>query len=228
MKLWFVSLLGVCALSAAAQEVKKVQKFNPVYSTQEEVNDLLSFVAANIKVELSEDQIRNVNGQMVCKFRVDTTGRIYNVTVGRSLRPWIDMAIVGAMVRMPFYGVAAIDRKGRPYDVERQLVFSFGKPFFQAVDRIGFNGEAVQENIARSIEQQSEAVFKEKRRQTAAWDGFTKENAKLRYDSRDALKGSYPTLPAASDGLKPPPVYTPTISVAGTTEAPARITAPKE
>lgn len=231
MKSLFVSFLCALSVAVGAQEPKKIQKFNPVYSNQAEINELLSFVSANIKVELSEDQVRNIDGQMVCKFRLDVTGRIYNVTVGKSLRPWIDMAIIGAMVRLPNYGVPATDRRGQPWDVERQLVFSFGKPFFQAVDRIGFDGETVQRRIDESIRRQEAAVFKEKRRQTAAWDGFTKQNAKLQYDGRDALKGSYPVLPDASDGLRAPVVYTPTISIGGVAEssaAPARITAPKE
>lgn len=231
MRSLFVSLCCAFCTIVGAQEVKKIQKFNPVYSNQAEINALLSFVSANIKVELSEEQVKNVNGQMVCKFRIDTTGRIYNVRVGKSLRSWIDMAIMGAMVRLPMYGVPSTNRRGEPIDVERQLVFSFGKPFFQGVDRVGFDGEAVQEGISKSIDQQASAIFKEKRRQTAAWDGFTNQNAKLRYDGRDALKGSYPVLPDATDGLKPPTVYTPTISVGGLTEnaaSPARITVPQE
>lgn len=229
MKLLLISFFALCFVATGAQETKKVQKFNPVYSNQAEVNELLSFVSANIKVELTENQVENINGQMVCKFRIDTTGRIYNVTVGRSLKPWIDMAIIGAMIRLPHYGVPSIGRNGKPQDVDRQLVFSFGKSYFQGVEHIGFNGDAVQRNIARSIDQQQAAAFKEKRRHTAAWDGFTNQNSKLRYDGRDALKGTYPVLPDAADGLKKPVVYTPTISIGGTsTAAPARITTPKE
>lgn len=223
MRSLFVSLLGVCLLAANAQEIKKIQRFNPVFSNQQEVNDLLSFVATNIQVVLSEDQVRNVNGQMICRFRVDTTGRIYNVSVYRGLRSWIDMAIVGAMARLPLYGVPALDRRGVARDVERQLVFSFGKPFFQAVTRMGFDGQTVDESLSRSIDAQSSAIFKEKRRQTAAWEGFTKENARLHYDGRNALKGAYPVLPDASDGLNPSVVYAPTISIGGLVETPSSV-----
>lgn len=214
MKFLLISLSTalLCLGSAYGQE-KKIQKFNPVYGSQNEINELLSFVSTNIKVELSEDQIRGVNGYMVCKFRLDTLGNIHTIRVGHSLRPWIDYAIVGAMNRLPPYGTPATDRRGEKKDVERQLVFSFGTSL-KPLDHIGFNEEKVRQNTQDKIDAQLAEINRKKMEDYTKWGNFTKENATLKYDSRDALKGSYPTLPQGMDPLKTP-IITPRISVAG-------------
>ncbi|MEG2865055.1 MAG: hypothetical protein RR858_02615 [Mucinivorans sp.] len=189
---------------------KSIQKFNPVYGAQSDVNELLAFVSSNIRVELSKDQIRGINGYMVCRFKIDTAGNINTIRVGHSLRPWIDYAIIGAMNRLPKYGIPFLGRRGERKEVDQQLVFSFGT-FLLPLDHIGFNGEKIRQNIQNQIDDQLEAANKIKREQNLKWGNFTLENSTLKYDTRNALKGTLPKLPDA-DPMKVPDII-PRISV---------------
>lgn len=211
MKYLLISLALALAVTGASAQ-KKLQRFNPVYGSEADVNQLLTFVSSNIKVELNEDQTKGVDGYMVCKFKVDTLGNIHTIRVQHALRPWIDYAIIGAMNRLPAYGIPSVDRKGRKQEVDRQLVFSFGS-FTKPLDFIGFNGDKVRENIDQSIQDQIVERTKKNLAQAEKWNGFTNENSKLRYDSREALKGGLKTLPG-NDPIKNPVVTTPTITVA--------------
>lgn len=216
MKFLLISLFAALSIAAAEAQEKKIQKFNPVYGSQSEINELLAFVSTNLKVELTQDQIKGINGAMVCTMKIDTMGAIHTIRVGRSLRPWIDYAIVGAMNRLPPYGVPSVDNKGRRREVDRQLVFSFGS-FFLPMDHMGFNGEKVAQNIQDQIDEQMAEDRRKKTEHNAKWNNFYKENATLKYDSRNALKGGQPLLPDAMDPLKMP-IITPRISISTSDE----------
>lgn len=218
MRFLLISLLTFSVMCASGQ--KRLQKFNPVYGSETEINELLAFVSSNIKVELTEDQINGIDGFMVCKFRLDTLGNLHSFTVGHSLRPWIDYAIIGAMNRLPVYGVPSISRQGDKRDVERQLVFSFGS-FLKPIEHVGLNEEKIKAGIKNSVDEQHDAIAKKNAKHTFAWNSFTKDNATLKYDAKDALKGNIPVLPGGKDVIKVP-ITTPTISVTAT-ERPAPI-----
>ncbi|MEG0656732.1 MAG: hypothetical protein RR980_04435 [Mucinivorans sp.] len=215
MKYLLISLLGCLILGTQSaygqQTARKIQKFNPVYGSQSDVNELLAFVSTNLKVELSEDQIKGINGYMTCKFQIDTLGNIHTIRVGHSLRPWIDYAIIGAMNRLPPYGIPVVDRRGQSWNVQRQLVFSFGS-FFLPMDHMGFDGDKVAQHIQQEIDKQRAEIDKAKAERNLQWGNFTRDNSTLRYDTRESLKGNYPILPDGTDPLKSP-IITPRISI---------------
>lgn len=196
-------------------ERRTLQRFNPRYGGEQEANNLISFVSSNIAVELSPEQVKGVDGVVVCSVLVDTMGVLKDFRVENKLRPWIDHAIVNAMARLPNYGTPCIRRNEK---IERRfsLVFSFGS-FIKPLRYMGFNGSEVDRQTQAHINAQKDAIKKELAARNTKWNGFVKNNAKLEYDNQGALRKEQSVLPGSTNPLNPdtPTFTTPTITISG-------------
>lgn len=231
MKFWFINILilampAVCFAQIqtadtayySPKEREVLQHFNPIYGNEEESNNIISFISSNLVVELSPAQVKGIDGYVVCSFVVDTLGEMKKLKVEHSLKPWIDYAILGAMIRLPNWGRPCMRRDKK---VERRfdIVFSFGS-FIKPLNHMGFNGSKVSSETQAQIDEQRLAMQKELLARKNRWDGFTKENAKLEYDNQGALRKEQPVLPGSTNPINPsvPSSTTPTIKISSQKE----------
>lgn len=197
---------------------KTLQKFNPIYGSQSETNEIIRFISANLAVELDNDQLHNVNGKVICAFVVDTMGNIGSLSVVKSLNPWVDYAIISAMKQLPPWGVPSIRRSGK-IEKRFEVVFSFGTTVSQFA--FGYQQDLVTSRTQLQIDEQRTALSKELTARKERWDGFTKQNAKLKYDNRGAMRRDQSTLPGTTSPLNPLdaiPSMSPTVSISAPKE----------
>lgn len=226
--LLFVALSCSPTASAQSQTINKAdhpttadkyekiqQKFNPIYGSEKESNDLLSFIAANMVLELDAAAVKNIDGIVVVSFYLDTLGCIDRLAVTKSLRPWIDFAIIGGLKRMPNYGKPSIRNNGKAYESRHSMVFSFGSYIRGGGHTYGFQGDAVRNKTQEELNRQRNDHFAKINEQTALWNKFTTKNSKLEYDTKSGLKNQAGTL-APDDQLGTPdalPPMTPTVTI---------------
>lgn len=234
MKLSSISILLVLALGcgiAAAQPPKAIehptsaikssksekiqQKFNPIYGSEQDANDLLSFIAANMVLELDAESVRNIDGIAVVSFYLDTLGNIDRLAVTKSLRSWIDYALIGGMKRLPAYGRPSTRKNGKVFESFHNVVFSFGSYVRVGKHTYGFQGETVSANIQKEIDRQRNEQIARAKEHNDKWSKFTTKNARLEYDTKNGLKNQAGTL-APDDQIGTPdnlPPLMPTVTI---------------
>lgn len=234
MKLSSISILFVLALSCgvtAAQPPKTAehptsadksnksekikQKFNPIYGSEKEANDLLSFIAVNMVLELDAESVKNIDGVAIVSFYLDTLGNVSRLALTKSLRPWIDYAIIGGMKKMPPYGKPSMRNNGKAFESFHTVVFSFGSYVRAGGHTYGFQGETVSANIQREIDRQRNEQIAKAKEHNDKWNKFTTKNARLEYDTKSGLKNQAGTL-APDDQIGTPdnlPPLMPTVTI---------------
>ncbi len=188
------------------------QRFNPVYGSEKESNEIISFIASNLVVELEPRQLKMLNGYLVLNFMIDTLGHIGDFRVTKSYNQWVDYAILGAMTKLPEWGVIP-RHKGEKTSKRHQIVFTFGS-YVKGSETYGFQGDAVDRNIQSQINEQREAHFAKIKEEEERWESFTDDNGVIRYDTKEGLKDNQ-TILMPNDPLDPTnqPPQTPTITI---------------
>lgn len=190
------------------------QKFNPIFGAEKESNALLSFISANMVLELDAASVKNIDGYVALSFQLDTLGNIDRLTITKSLRPWIDYAIIDGMKKLPSYGKPSTRNNGKIYVSNHNMVFSFGT-FVRSSRTYGFQGEAVTAATQAEIDRQRNEHFARINEQNSQWEKFTSVNSRLVYDTKNGLKNQAGSLAPDSQIGTPDnlPTTTPTISI---------------
>ena len=97
--------------------------FTPVYGSDSQLNDLLTFVSNWVVVRIPyNEEIHRVNGVIHCRFTMDTTGKIINVRMSKNQWAWMSYSIAAALKNMPPYDAPLT--RGRNFS--HDLYFTFG------------------------------------------------------------------------------------------------------
>lgn len=135
-------LLSICWNSANSQPVPvdddkssykqpdegEVVTFNPVLSADKWFNEMLIYVSSNLQLYLpKKESLTNVRGAIVCSFNVNkSSGVIEELKIVRGLAPWLNHAILNAMISVPPLNQSvAVELMKRE---KREIVFHFGSP----------------------------------------------------------------------------------------------------
>lgn len=176
-----------------ALKTKKIkQRFNPIFGDEKESNQIISFISANLVLELDEDQLASLDGYVVVQFVVDTSGLITNPYIARSYNSWVDYIIMSAIKELPDWGVPSL-KNGEPVERSHQVVFTFGS-YVQTKRPLGLQNEAIAQNTQNKINEQRDAYFAEKREKNEQWNSFTDQNSVLEYNIKDGLRNEARTL----------------------------------
>lgn len=198
-----------------SKKAKKIrQKFNPIYSNEEESNEIISFVSSNLVVELEPQQLSTLDGYVVIRFVVDTLGNFDSFKVAKSYNNWVDYALLGAMKELPKYGKRYYNEDNIPIVKQHQVVFTFGS-FVKG--SFGFQDELVRNNTQSSINKQRDEHFAKVNSHWKQWGGYTDINSRLEYNIKDGLKqeAMQVDLNSLENGDDLPPTINPTITITG-------------
>lgn len=190
------------------------QKFNPIYSNEEESNQIISFISANLVVELEPRQIKKLDGYLVIRFVVDTLGNFEKLKVAKSYNNWVDYAMLGAMKTLPSYGKIFYNKKGEPIEKSQQVVFSFGS-YVKNGGTYGFQNDLVRNNTQDEINKQRDEYFAKVKQHWKQWGSFTDVNSRLEYDIKDGLKqeANRMDIDDLENSDLTPPIINPTITI---------------
>ncbi len=190
------------------------QRVNPIFGNEKEANQIISFIASNLVLEFSEEQIKKLDGYVVLNFVVDTAGTIGNLQVKKSYNIWVDYAILGAIKNLPPWGVPSM-RQGEPVERTHQVVFSFGTYSNQGQTTYGLQNETIAQNTQDAIDEQRAEYAAKLKEEHNKWQSFTDVNSKLEYDIQDGLRQEAQTLQdgSALDNQGDFTPNTPTISI---------------
>ncbi len=201
--------------SAESESNNKVkQRFNPIFGDEKESNQIISFIASNLVVELDPEQIKKLDGFMVASFVIDTLGNIEKLAVQRSYNTWVDYAIIGAIKSLPPWGKPSLDKNDKPVEKYHNIVFTFGS-YVKGDTHFGFQADAVRDNTQKEINSQRDALSASLNEKRTKWNSFTDVNSKLVYDIKQGLKNEAtiinPNDPFTNKGT--PPITVPTIKI---------------
>lgn len=221
MKKIILFLLILCSVSfASAQDTTSLyrsdkirQRFNPIFGNEKESNEIISFIASNLVVELEPSQLKNLDGYLVIAFKLDSAGMIGDLRVSKSYNSWVDYAILGGIKKLPEYGVPTI-RNGKVVESKQQVVFSFGS-YVKKDATYGLQNETIRQNTQSLIDEQKNEFYAKRKREDEKWNGFTDVNSQLEYDIKHGLKQEATTI-LNEDALLDPdltPSTVPTITV---------------
>ncbi len=172
------------------------QKFNPVFGSEKEANEIISFMSSNLVVKLDPDALKQLDGYLVIRFEVDTLGMIGKLKVQKSYNSWVDHAILGAIKELPEWGVPPV-RNGKIVSKWHNIVFTFGS-YVGGEGTYGFQDETVARNTQNEIDRQRDEHFAKINEKNKEWNDFTDINSKLEYDIKDGLKQEATTLPGVN------------------------------
>ncbi len=228
-KVLFIFIIGLCVLSGRATPPdstlsyapsgmasnRVMQRFNPIYGSEPESNEIISFISANLVVGLDPEQMKKLDGYLVITFDIDTLGKIGHLEVRRSYNSWVDWVILAAMNELPECGVISRDSNGAPRDRRQQVVFTFGSYVKGGGGTYGFQGETVARNTQNELNKQKDEYVAQIKKQTESWRNYTDVNAKLEYDTKQGLKQEAAVLDGANplDLDKSETSVIPTISI---------------
>lgn len=198
-----------------AESSEKIkQRFNPIFGSEGEANEIISFISSNLVVELESEQIKRLDGYMIATFIVDTMGNIDRINVKRSYNTWVDYAIIGALNNLPPLGRKSYDKRDNLVERQHDIAFTFGS-YVKGSNTYGFQGAKVRDNTQQQLNEQRDTHFAEVNKQRGMWSNFTDVNAKLEYNIKDGLRDEARTLRGDDPFAypKPPPLTTPTIKI---------------
>ncbi len=163
-----------------------LQRFNPIFGNEKQSNEIISFIASNLAVQLPKSVVEKLNGYMGLQFAIDSTGNFGKFAIIKSYNTWVDYAIIDAMSKLPRWGTPIVNKEGEVIEKNHRIFFTFGT--YNQSDTYGFQGDAVDRNTQAHINEQRNALAAEIARKNRYWDAFTKDNATLEYDIKDGLK----------------------------------------
>ncbi len=191
------------------------QRVNPIFGSEKEANQIISFIASNLVLEFEEEQIKKLDGYMVLNFVVDTAGVIDRLEVKKSYNIWVDYAILGAIKKLPEWGIPSL-RNGEPVERNHQLVFSFGS-YSNQEQTYGLQNETIARNTQDEIDRQRQEYMAQIQEEHSEWKSFTDVNSQLEYNIQDGLKQEAQTL-TGTDDLYNGGDYTPSTPTISITE----------
>ncbi len=180
-------------------ETTTLQRFNPVFGNEPESNQIISFIASHLKVELPTMVVETLDGYMGLQFGIDTLGNIGRYAVIKSYNSWVDYAIISAMNRLPAWGVPPINDQGEVIDKQHQIYFTFGS--YNKGGTYGYQRDAVDRNTQALINEQRDSHFAELNKKNKEWQDFSDKNSTLKYDVQRGLTQEASTI--EGDPLQP-------------------------
>lgn len=200
---FFLILFFFVQLTVCAQRYGK--KFTPIYGTDAEINQTLSFVTENLVFDsLTYTRLGNVQGYVRCTFNIDTDGRVVDIKIVKSLAYWLDHEIISAMKRLPAT-TPLKNKNGDKIKVSRNIYFTFNSTEDKNRPAPPFYGSHTEADP--KIAEQRHAIAEKMMAQQEAWDGYMKDNTKISLDGKSIYKPDM--LPSNPLKINTPPVKPP-------------------